>query len=717
MRLAALWLLLLAQDPLEKELPRLAPTDAKDAPKTFALKPGFRIELVASEPLVCDPIDAAFDEEGRLWVVEMVDYPFGDKEKNPPQGRLVILDDPDGDGRFDKRTVLADRMRWPTGLALWDGGAFVTSVPDVLYLKGDRKQVVLTGFSDENVQGLLNSPRWGLDNWFHASSGSNGGTVAGVRLRGRDFRFRPGGELEPLSGGGQHGSNFDDFGRRFVCSNSVQARHVVLEDAYLRRNPYYAVPAVVQSIAADGDSGPVFRASPAEPWRVVRTRMRLAGEVPGPIEHGGAVTGYFTSATGVFWHDGLLYIGDVSSNLVHRKRLVAAGSTFRAERIDEKSEFLTSSDNWFRPAGFFTGPDGALYVSDMYRECIEHPYSIPDSIKKHLDLTSGKDRGRIWRIVKDGAAPYRKPSLRGTQELVAGLARPEAWWRQTAGRLLFQRQDKGAVAGLELLLAHDRPETRVAALWALEGLGVRRGEALLRDPHPAVREHAVRLSPPEAVFDMDEPDPRVRLEIAWKMGETKDPRAASLLEKLKAGADRWLRSAIAISAGERSAAPTAKPSAPVREVDGGDRTKVVATYRKVLTLKGDLERGREVYRKICANCHKSKGEGQDVGPDLATVKERTPEELLVAILDPNREVNPQYAQTRVRTKEGQVYVGIVSADTATGVTLKLEKGETVTLLKINIDKMITSNLSLMLPDLEKAVDTQAMADLIAFLKQ
>jgi putative membrane-bound dehydrogenase-like protein len=716
MRMIVLILLFL-QDSLEKELPRLAPTEPKDAPRTFLLKPGFRLELVASEPLVFDPVDATFDEDGRLWVAEMADYPFGDKEKNPPQGRLVVLDDPDGDGRFDTRTVLAERLRWPTGLALWDGGAFVTSVPDVLYLKGDTKRVVFTGFSDQNVQGLLNNPRWGLDNWFHASSGTNGGTVAGLTLRNRDFRFRPGGELDALSGGGQFGNNFDDFGRRFVCSNSVQARHVVLEDAYLRRNPFYAVPAVVHSIAADGDSGPVFRASPAEPWRVVRTRLRKEGVVPGPIEHGGAVTGYFTSATGIFWHDGLLYIGDVSSNLVHRKRLVPAGSTFRAERVDEKSEFLSSRDNWFRPVNFFTGPDGALYVCDMYRECIEHPYSIPDSIKKHLDLTSGKDRGRLWRIVKEGAAPYRKPSLKTTEEQVAAIGRPEAWWRQTAARLLFRGQDRSAVAGLERLLSHERPETRVAALWALEGLGVRKGESLLRDPHPAVREHAVRLSSPEALFGLEEGDPRVRLEIAWKMGETKDPRAAAVLEKLKAGADRWLRTAIALSAGERSAAPTARQTAPVRDVgDGGDRGKVVDAYRKALSLKGDEARGREIYRKACVNCHKARGEGQDVGPDLATVKERTPEELLVAILDPNREVNPQFAQTRVKTKDGAVYVGILTTSTGTGFTLKLEKGETVTMLDINVEAKITSNLSLMPPDLEKTVDAQGMADLIAFLK-
>jgi putative membrane-bound dehydrogenase-like protein len=714
-------------DPLRKELPRLPHTEAKDALKTFRIKPGYRIDLVACEPAVSDPVDLSFDEEGRLWVVEMIDYPFGDKEGNPPQGRLKVLEDADGDGRFENSRVLAERLRWPTSLALWDGGAFVATVPDIVYVKDGKSEVAFTGFSDQNVQGLLNNLKWGIDNWFAGTSGSNGGTVlsrrrpdlAPLSVRGRDFRFRSTGEIEPLSGGGQFGHAMDDYGRRFVCSNSVQARHVVLEDRYLAKNPLYAVRSVTTSIAADGDSGPVFRTSPAEPWRIVRTRMRLAKEVPGPVEHGGAVTGYFTSATGITFFDGRLYIGDVASNLVHRKSLTPAGSTFRADRIDPESEFLVSSDNWFRPVNFATGPDGALYICDMYRECIEHPYSIPDSIKKHLDLTSGKDRGRIWRVARDGDPGWTKPRLKSTEELVAALARPEPWWRQTAGRLLFQRQDRAALPGLERLLADPKPETRVAALWALEGLGVRRGEALLRDPVSAVREHAARLAPLEALYDLSDPDPRVRLEIAWRMTETADPRRAAVLERLRAGADAWLRTAVAIAAGEKTAEtarkpapPPAPPAAPVE----ADRRMVIERYRPALQKGGDAARGREVYRKLCQQCHKAKGEGRDVGPDLATVKDRSPEDLLTNLLDPNREVNPQYLSTRILTKDGAVLDGIVATETATSVTLKRAQGEVDTLLKIRIEKMVTSKLSLMPEGVERDLDLQGMADLIAFMR-
>src|SRR5579862_4765212 len=247
-----LLLLLAAPQDFKDELPRLKPTEPADAPKTFALQRGWRLELVAAEPLVASPVDLAFDEEGRLWVVEMIDYPFNETEGNPPQGRLVRLESRHRDGRFDSRVVIADKLPCPTGLALWDGGAFVTAAPYLLYLKEGVRKVIQDGFGTQNIQGLANNIKFGLDNWFTGSGGSNGGQIipAAVGINGRDFRFRPSGEFEPLSGGGQFGSSFDDFGRRFVCSNSNSARHVVLDDSVLRYNPYYAVTAVTASIAA-----------------------------------------------------------------------------------------------------------------------------------------------------------------------------------------------------------------------------------------------------------------------------------------------------------------------------------------------------------------------------------------------------------------------------------------------------------------------------------
>ena len=696
MRSAALAVVLFACQDLKDELPRLKATEAADARGTLSLKPGFPLELVAAEPLVSDPVDMAFDEEGRLWVAQMNDYPFGDKENHPATGKIVVLEDKDGDGRFDAARTVADHLRWVTGLALWDGGAYVVSPPDLLYVKEGTKKVVHTGLGTQNVQGLANSPRWGLDGWIYVSGGTNGGRVGELSINGRGFRFRPTGEIEAISGGGQFGQCFDDFGRRFVCSNSQQARHVVIEDRVLARNPYFAVPAVTTSIASDGDAGPVYRRSPDEPWRIVRTRMRVKGEAPGPVEFGGKVSGFFTSATGIFWHDGHLYIGDVASNLVHRKTLAPNGSTFRADRVDEKSEFLSSSDNWFRPVNFASGPDGALYVCDMYRECIEHPYSIPDSIKKHLDLTSGRDRGRIWRVKKDGAPAWKKPDL---GDLAAALGRPEAWYRQTALRLLRQRRESVP----ESLLRHERPETRAAAAWALG-----KGDFLLKDPVPAVREVAVQLA---SVVDLDDGDPRVRLEIAFR---SKDPR---VLDRLRPGADKWLQWAIAIASGEKSVVKAPKASQVIVREPAPDRKKAIETYQASLGKKGDAARGKEVFAKTCAACHKKSGQGQDVGPEFATVRDKSPEDLLTAILDPNREVNPLYVAVRILTTDGAVLDGLAGAETATSVTLKREKGETDTILKVKIEKLVRSTLSLMPEGLEKTIDLQQMADLIAFIKE
>jgi putative membrane-bound dehydrogenase-like protein len=711
-----LLLLALLQQDYKDELPRLKPTEPADAIKTFKIQAGYRIELVAAEPLVASPVDMAFDEEGRLWVVEMVDYPFNEGEGNPPQGRIVRLEDKHGDGRFDTRTVIADKISCPTGLALWDGGAFVTAPPALLYVKEGVRKVVQSGFGTQNIQGLANNIKWGLDNWFTASGGSNGGQIApaGVGIAGRDFRFRPGGDFEPLSGGGQFGNSFDDFGRRFVCSNSNSARHIVLEDAVLRHNPYYAVPAVTASIAAEGDAGTVYRTSPQEPWRVLRTRLRKEGAIRGQVE--GMTT--FTSATGIFFHKGRLYVGEVAHNLVSRKDLAPSGSTFRATRVDQESEFLTSTDNWFRPCNFATGPDGALYVCDMYREVIEHPHSLPDFIKKYLDLTSGKDRGRIWRVIEEGGPKFARPKLGSAQELAAALDRPEAWWRQTAARLLYQRQDKTAIPFLEKLLGAKAPETRAAALWALQGLGVNRSEDLLKDPSADVREQAVKLAPLEKLLDLGDESPRVRFVLACRLAESQDPRAKAAVERLKPGADRWLQSAIAIASGEKSAEKTIKSSTPSEAPSlVGDRKKVVESYQGTLEKKGEAARGREIYRKNCIGCHRAGKEGVDVGPDLSTVKQKTPEELIVAILDPNREVNPQYVAVRILTTSGVVLDGLVASETATSVTLKRQGGQVDTILKVRIDKMVRSTLSLMPEGLEKALDQQALADLIQFIKE
>ncbi len=252
-------------------------------------------------------------------------------------------------------------------------------------------------------------------------------------MRGRDFRFKPDGSaFEAISGGGQFGHTFDDWGHRFTCNNSNHIRQIVVPAYYLDRNPAFLPPPAILDIAAEGPAAPVFRISQAEPWRVVRTRQRAADPVLSrrlpPTEL--VATGFFTSATGVTIYRGSayppefrgnLFVGDVGGNLVHRKLIAGAGATFIATRADANREFLASTDNWFRPVNFANTPDGTLLIIDMYRETIEHPFSIPEPIKKHLDLTSGKDRGRLYNLVYTGAPDRPRPAPRLSQAPTAAL--------------------------------------------------------------------------------------------------------------------------------------------------------------------------------------------------------------------------------------------------------------------------------------------------------
>jgi putative membrane-bound dehydrogenase-like protein len=562
------FLLLVGAEPTvdPKDLPRFPPVEPKDAIKTFTVKEGFKIELAAAEPLVVDPVAMAFDEEGRLFVVEMRDYSERREEK---LGRIRMLTDTDGDGKFDKATIYADNLPWPTAVICWDGGIFVGATPNIFYFKdtdgdgkADVKKVIFAGFGNTtdrlNVQQLFNSFTWGLDNRIHGASGGNGGVVRflvhpdekGVGVGGKDFSFDPRTmDFRAESGGGQYGLSFDDTFRKFVCSNSHHIQSIMYDLRYSGRNPNYAIPAALVDIAADGAAAEVYRTSPEEPWRVIRTKWRVSGLVPGPIEGGGRSAGYFTGATGVtiFRGDGWGpeyvgdgFIGDAGGNLVHRKKIRTDGVGLIAERPkdEQKREFISSKDTWFRPVQFANGPDGNLYICDMYREVIEHPWSLPESIKKNLDLNSGNDRGRIYRIVKDGAAPrpaVQMGKMSGT-ELVAMLESPNGWTRDTAARLIYERQDQSITRDLVKLLKESKLAlARMHALYALDGLNQLTPKIVtdaMDDSDPAVRRHAVRLSErfagdaqaesaiaPKLVRLGEDPDPLVRFQVALTLGD------------------------------------------------------------------------------------------------------------------------------------------------------------------------------------------------------
>ncbi|MCA8996439.1 MAG: alpha/beta fold hydrolase, partial [Planctomycetaceae bacterium] len=319
------------------ELPRISSFEPGEALQHFSTAPGFQVQQTAAEPLVTDPVAMSFDADGNLYVVEMKDY---SEQETESLGQIRVLRDTDQDGTFDESNVFVDGLSWPTAIICYDGGIFVGAPPLVYYFKdtdgdfvSDESRVVFQGFGRSNVQGLMNCFRWGLDNRIHGATSSSGGAVTRaedsdgqtpVELRGRDFSFDPRMlDLRPESGGAQHGMCFDDWGRKFVCSNSDHAQFVVFDDRYFARNPQLPAPSSRVSIADDGGQAPVYRTSQVEPWRIVRTRLRVSGAVRGPVEGGGRAAGYFTGATGITIYrgdafptesKGMAIVGDVGSN-------------------------------------------------------------------------------------------------------------------------------------------------------------------------------------------------------------------------------------------------------------------------------------------------------------------------------------------------------------------------------------------------------------------
>ncbi len=520
--------------------------DPAEAMGRFQLADGLRIELVASEPEVIDPVAIAWDGFGRMFVIEMRDYPNGPGEGKPFLSRVKLLEDKDGDGRYETAHLFAEELPFANGVLPWQGGVIVTAAPDIWFLrdtdgdhKADVKERLFTGFKEGNPQLRVNHPTLGIDNWIYVANGLSGGEVrradaedsAKIPIPQMDFRFRPDrSEFEATAGNTQFGLAFDDFGNRFMCSNRQHIGHVVFPDRYLKRNPYLGVAKTVIDVPDHGAAARIF------PLAMTRTTA---------VEHAGT----FTAACGLVIYRGTAlpeeyrgnsFVCDPTGYLVHRDLLVPAGPTFVAMRAPEESrrEFIASTDEWFRPVNLANGPDGALYVVDMYRANIEHPQYMPKGLAETLDLRKGDDKGRIYRVVRADSRGYQRtllwPSAMTMRQLVDSLKHPDSWWRETAQRLLVERQDKEANPELAKLLTSSPPVSQLHALWTLEelsGLTVAMLTAAMKHPSPRVREHAIRLaesqfrhgSPAFPTRDLTyDPDPRVRFQFALSLGEWKD---------------------------------------------------------------------------------------------------------------------------------------------------------------------------------------------------
>ncbi len=567
--------------------------------KTFRLSDDLNIELFVNEPRVTSPVEMVFDENGHIYVAEMLDYPTDPPDGKPPRSRIRLLEDTDGDGKIDRATVFAENVLDVSGLMPWKGGLIVTSAPDILYLKdtdgdgkADTREVLYTGFPKVDAEYRITNPRLGIDNWIYCSNFGQDGHITSpkhperppIEVRGADFRFRPDRDLaEATSGSAQFGSTFDVWGDRFITHSTMHVRHVVLPRQYLARAPLLDIGAVALEISDHGrPSGRMYPISLPQAWRVERTRIRQERYHENKLESirplspsSEMAAGFFTAASGgtIYSGDefpekyrGNLFTGDVSGNLVHRDVLSPDGVTFIASRAPEEQdrEFLASTDPWFRPCNFANGPDGNLYVVDMYREFIEAPSAIPDAIKRTMNFWSGDTLGRIFRIVPKSPSRTRnlKPNL-GTAtiaELVKNLENANGWHRDTAHRLLVERQDHSAVPPLKQLLAKSEfPPARILALWTLESLSAIDATTVmqaLKDPHPRVREQAVRVAeellPNSKPVDQvllamtSDPDTRVQFQLAFTLGQIRGERATEDLVDLASrhADDRWFRIAV-----------------------------------------------------------------------------------------------------------------------------------------------------------------------------
>ena len=576
----------------QKELrPTIVPLDSQPLSpeaglKTVHVPEGFAAELVAAEPLVLDPVAIDWGLDGRLWVVEMADYPNGMDDKGKPGGRVRVLTDNDGDGRYDEATLFLDGLNFPTGVMAWKRGALITAAPKIIYAedsngdgRADSQKTMFEGFYEGNQQLRVNGLRWGLDNWIYCASGSHrpgyGGKVMirshngkSYEVGSRDFKIRPEtGELIPLSGPSQYGRDRDDWGNWFGEQNSYPIWHYVIEDPYLQRNPD----------AAHGS--PKKNLTPGNP-------KVYPAKAPQKRFHSFTQSGRYTSAcSAMVYRDELLFPRDEKThaftcepfhNLVQHHVLTEDGVSFKLSRdpSEGKIDFFASTDRWCRPVQARTGPDGALWIVDMYRYMIEHPQWLPPNGKEELrpHYREGEDKGRIYRVYRKDAKPRSIPNrtTKTPAGLVAELDNPNGHVRDLAQRTLIELDEKdGQEAGRELwrtMSSSDNALARLHALCVMEGLGMLApvtATYALDDAHPGVRRMALRLMETldrtgigqplnEALDDLGkDPSPVVRLQLALSLGglEWTILRDAPLDLARRSAQEPYLRAALLSSTG------------------------------------------------------------------------------------------------------------------------------------------------------------------------
>lgn len=479
--------------------PALSPDDAQ---KAFVVPPGFQVRLFASEPEVVNPVAMSFDERGRLWVLELYEYPLGTGPGEKGRDRIKILEDTDADGRADTVKVWADGMTLATGLLVGNGGVYVGEAPNLWFLqdtdgddRADTKTAVLAGFGLEDRHELLNGFTWGPDGQLYMTHG----VFTVTKAVNPDA---PGAEPVVLTGGV---ARFESKTRKFeVFAEGTSNPWGVDFD---RHGQAFVSACVIDHLFHLAPGGIYSRQAGQAPFPYAYDKL------PSIVDHKHHMAAYagINIVQGDQWPaewQGAALHGNIHQNALNIDRLTPKGSSYLASKWNDSGDFLTTKDGWFMPVSTQTGPDGAVWVMDWYDKypCYQNAKADPAGVDR--------EHGRIWRVVWTGddaqkpvpSRPAKDMDLAklSSDELVKLLAHPNVWHRRMAQRILtgrgltaFGPRELHVTTPLHHLLTKGATlESRLAALWTLHGTGLLDDgwlETAAEDKEPAMRAWVARL--------------------------------------------------------------------------------------------------------------------------------------------------------------------------------------------------------------------------------